>query len=79
MSDGIVIANRRLTRRPVSIRSRLAASKRCSSCSVRTKARITRTPVSVSRMTRLMRSILTCIAWNSGIARLITDADEHEP
>ena len=69
---GRVIANRRLTRSPVSMRSRLASSKRCSSCLVRTNARMTRTPDSVSRITRLIRSILTCIAWNSGIARLMT-------
>ena len=33
---------------------------------------MTRTPDSVSRMTRLMRSIFFCIAWNSGIARRMT-------
>ena len=79
MSDGIVIANSRLTRRPVSVRSRFASSKRASSCSVRTKARMTRTPASVSRMTWLIRSSFFCIAWNSGSARLITDADEQRP
>ena len=72
MSAGRVIANNRLTRRPVSIRSRLATSKRPSSCSVRTKARMTRMPARVSRMTRLMRSILSCIAWNSGTALNMT-------
>ncbi len=30
---------------------------------------MTRTPVSVSRITWLMRSTFFCIAWNSGIAR----------
>ena len=74
ISTGMVIANRRLTRRPTSIRSRLASSNRRSSCSVRTNARMTRTPESVSRITRLMRSILSCIAWNSGMARFITMA-----
>ena len=46
---------------------------------------MTRTPDSVSRITRLIRSILICIAWNSGIARLMTapissghDRDDHE-
>ena len=36
------------------------SSKRASSCAVRTKARMTRTPASVSRMTWLIRSSLTC-------------------
>ncbi len=72
MIAGMVIANSRLTRSAVSIRSRLATSKRSSSWRVRTKARMTRTPESVSRMTRLMRSIFFCIAWNSGRARLMT-------
>ena len=69
---GIVIANRRFTRSPVSIRSRLASSKRASSLRVRTKARITRTPERVSRMTRLIRSIFFCSARNSGIALYMT-------
>ncbi len=69
---GIVIANSRFTRRPVSIRSRLASSKRASSLRVRTKARMTRTPDSVSRITRLMRSIFFCSARNSGIALYMT-------
>ena len=71
---GIVIANRRLTRRAVSNRSTLASWNRSSSWRVRTNARITRTPASVSRMTWLIRSSLTCIAWNSGIARDMTRA-----
>ncbi len=31
-------------------------------------------PESVSRMTRLMRSTLTCMAWNMGMARTMTRA-----
>ena len=69
---GIVTANSRLTRIDVWNRSRFASSNRCSSCSVRTNARMTRTPASVSRMTWLIRSSLTCIARKSGIARYMT-------
>ena len=69
---GIVMAKRRVTRSWVWKRSRLATSKRSSSCSVRTKARITRIPDSVSRMTWLIRSIFTWTARKSGIARVIT-------
>ena len=69
MTVGIISANRRLTRSAVWVRSRLASSKRRSSCSVRTKARMTRIPDSVSRMTWLIRSTLTCITRNSGSAR----------
>ena len=68
ISSGIISANSRLTRSEVAVRSRFATSKRSSSCCVRTKARMTRTPLSASRVTWLMRSILTCIAWNSGSA-----------
>jgi len=71
---GIVTAKSRLTLREVSYRSRLDSSKRCSSCFVRTKARMTRTPASVSRMTWLMRSSLAWTARNSGIARDMTRA-----
>ena len=66
---GIMIAKSRLTGSAVANRSVLAASKRRSSWSVRTNARMTRTPASVSRMTWLIRSILTCMAWKSGRAR----------
>ena len=38
---------------------------------------MTRTPASVSRMTWLIRSSLTCIARNSGIARHMTSADDE--
>jgi len=60
---GIVTANRRLTPSAVLNRSRFASSKRASSCRVRTNARMTRTPASVSRMTWLIRSSFT---WEPG-------------
>src|SRR5436309_1655725 len=71
---GIVIANRRVTRSWVSKRSSLAVSNRASSWRVRTKARMTRTPASVSRITWLIRSSFACVARNRGIARLMTTA-----
>ena len=58
----------RLTAIEVSVRSRLAASKRRLSCAPRSKARITRMPLKPSSSTRLRRSILTCTCWNSGTA-----------
>ena len=69
---GIVTANSRPTLRVVSKRSALAVSNRFSSCGVRTKALITRTPARVSRMTWLIRSIFVCIARNIGMARDMT-------
>ncbi len=72
-SAGIIRANSRLTLSDVSVRSALATSKRRSSCSVRTNARMTRMPERASRMTWLMRSILTCMDRKSGIARMISD------
>ncbi len=74
MTVGSISANSRLTRRDVAVRSWLASSKRRSSCSVRTKARMTRTPLRLSRTTWLIRSTLTCIARNSGRARRIITA-----
>ena len=68
----MVSANRRLTCRDVSKRSRLAVANRASSWRVRTNARITRTPERVSRMTWLIRSSLTWMARNNGMARLMT-------
>ena len=65
---GISSAIRRLTAIEVSVRSRLAASKRRLSCAPRSKARITRTPLRPSSSTRFRRSILTCTCWNSGTA-----------
>ena len=61
ISSGIISANSRLTLSDVAVRSRLATSKRSSSCRVRTKARMTRTPLRASRVTWLTRSILTWI------------------
>ena len=67
-----MIANIRLTRSEVAVRSLLATSKRSSSCRVRTNARMTRMPLSASRVTWLTRSTLTCIAWNRGSALAIS-------
>ncbi len=69
ISAGSISAISRFTRRVVSVRSSLATSNLRSSCCVRTKARITRMPVSFSRSTRLTSSILNCITRNSGTAR----------
>ena len=71
VSDGIMNANSRLTLRAVPVRSAFTSSKRASSWPVRTNARTTRMPASVSRLTRFRRSILTCIAMNRGIARRV--------
>ena len=73
MSTGIISANSRFTLKVVPVRSAFASAKRTSSCRVRTKARMTRMPVRFSRRIRLIRSILTCIARNSGTARTITN------
>ncbi len=68
ISAGMASTKIRLTRRPVAVRLALAVAKRRSSSSVRTKARITRTPVICSRNTWLIRSIFTCIDLNWGTA-----------
>ena len=65
---GISSDTSRLTAIALPVRSRFAASNRRLSCALRSKARMTRTPVSPSSSTRLSRSILTCISWNSGTA-----------
>ena len=65
---GMSSATRRLTAIAVPVTSRLASSKRRLSWAPRSNARITRTPVRPSSSTRLSRSILTCICWNSGTA-----------
>ena len=72
ISNGSITANMRLTRIAVAVRSAFATSNRSSSWRVRTKARMTRTPLSASRVTWLMRSTLTCIAWKSGSALAIS-------
>ena len=74
MIPGISRANRRVTRRVVSVRSALASAKRRWSCSLRSKARMTRMPARVSRITRLIRSIFTCMARNRGTAGMATRA-----
>ena len=69
MSTGMMIANMRVTFSDVSVRSLFASANRACSARVRLNARTTRIPVRFSRSTRLTRSILSCIAWNSGIVR----------
>ena len=69
---GIIKANSRPTLSCVAVRSSLASPKRCSSRRTRSKARMTRTPLSTSRVTWLTRSIFFCIDMNRGIARLVT-------
>ena len=68
---GNASANSRLTRSAVAVRSVLAVANRSASWVPRLKARITRTPVICSRITWLMRSILSCIDWNRGTAKMI--------
>ena len=73
ISSGSITANRRFTCKDVAVRSWFATSNRSSSCLVRTNARITRTPLSASRVTWLIRSTLTWTAWNIGSARYIRE------
>ena len=68
ITAGRAKANMRFTRRPVFVSCALASAKRRCSRLVRTKARITRTPVICSRNTRLTRSILAWIVRNKGTA-----------
>ena len=72
VTAGNMSANSRPTLSVVSVRSSLATSKRFSSYTVLSKARMTRTPLRNSRVTWLMRSIFFCMDMNSGIARVIT-------
>ena len=69
---GNMSAKSRPARRPRSVTSAFACSKRSVSTSSRTNARITRMPMSCSRSTRLTVSILACICWNSGTSRNTT-------
>ncbi len=69
---GNMSAKMRPTLSVVVVRSMLATSKRFSSYTVRSKARMTRTPLRNSRVTWLMRSIFFCIDMKSGMARVIT-------
>ena len=65
-----MIGPRAPMRKPTGSRTPLvsvfAFSKRCDSVLSRTKARTTRTPVTCSRITRLMASSLACSRLNSG-------------
>ena len=63
-------AKSRFTASAVEVRSSFARANRSSSRRVRTNARITRIPASVSRPTRFRPSIRPCIRRKSGSARL---------
>ena len=65
---GIMKVMARLTNRFVLVRSRLARSKRSSSCFCVLKARITGRPVRISRITRFTRSTRDCMMRNFGMA-----------
>ena len=66
---------RRATRTFVSARSRLAAAKRRCSWGSRRYARMTRMPVSPSRVTRLSVSILRCSERMRGMATRMTASE----
>ena len=68
-SAGNAMAKIRLTRRDVAVRSAFAASNRARSEPLRMNARTTRTPVICSRITCVIRSILSCTCRKSGTAR----------
>ena len=65
---GIINVITRFANNVVLVRSLLAASKRSSSVSSRPNARITESPVRISRETRLIRSTNFCINLNFGMA-----------
>ena len=69
---GIMKVMTRLTNRLVLVRSRFALSKRSSSVFSRPNARMTDSPVRISRETRFTLSTSTCIFWNFGIAIAIS-------
>ena len=66
---GIMITMTRVMNSMVLVTSRLASSKRSSSCSCRLKARTTSMPARLSRTTRLSRSVSRWMALNLGTAR----------
>ena len=75
ISAGMSTAMRRFTAIAVLVRSRFASSNR-SRCRVpRSNARMTRTPLSPSPSTRLSRSILSCMAVDSGTAPRMISAN----
>ena len=69
---GIIVTITRATNKPVSVKSRLAISKRFSSSSCLLNARITIMPDRFSRVTRFSRSIRSCIILNFGTAIIKT-------
>ena len=69
---GIMKVMVRLVNSWVRIRSRLAASKRCSSNCSRLKARMGMMPVRISRLTRFSRSTSFCMILNLGRATCIS-------
>ena len=64
-------SNDRPIKRILSVRSRLARSKRFSSKLCLLKARITSMPERFSRNTRLIRSIRVCIFWKRGMTMIM--------
>ena len=66
ITDGNASAKIRLMRNAVEVRPAFASPNRSASASVRTNARMTRTPVICSRSTWLIRSIRACIDRNCG-------------
>ena len=75
---GIITAMTRLVNSCVFIRSLFASSKRSSSFFSRPNARITESPVRISRDTRFRRSTSTCIILNLGIATNTRKAIRHK-
>ena len=76
ITTGNIPACQRPARTATTVSSSLAFAKRCVSCSSRTKARTTRTPVTCSRSTRLTSSMRSCITRKLGtICRTISPTD----
>ena len=75
ISAGMSTAIRRFTAIAVLVRSRFAASNRSRCRAPRSNARMTRTPLSPSPSTRLSRSILSCMAVDSGTAPRMISAN----
>ena len=77
LTTSITVGNMNAISRPVisdvSVRSSFAMPKRAVSSGSRTNARTTRMPVICSRRISFMRSIRTCITWNCGIIRAMTE------
>jgi hypothetical protein len=73
---GNIAACQRPARTATSVSSALASAKRAVSCSSRTKARTTRTPVICSRSSRLTSSMRSCMSRKLGtICRTIRPID----